>query len=510
MEVLDHAGTTLTSKALMNAFTREMASTIISNPHSAGDRQNKVQDIIDRTRRKVLSLFAASPDCFDVVFVANATAGIKLVLEAFSPHEQGFEYYYHRDAHTSLIGPRELATSSQCFASDEEAENWLSSSDDAMPGRLKLFAYPGQSNMNGRRLPLSWPSKLRSNTSKSNAYSLFDAAALITTGQLDLSDYEAAPDFIVMSFYKVFGFPDLGALIVRKPAGALFDKRRYFGGGTTEMITVFGERTWYARKEKALYSRLEDGTPAIRSILALSCAIDEHTKLYGGAAEISKHTAWLSKCLFDRLVMLRHGNGTPVCEIYKDPASAYGDVKTQGGTVTFNVRDSSRSYVSSTHVGALALDIGILLRAGSLCNPGGMFQALGLQSGDVEKAFASGFRCNKLGSDILGGFAYGMVRASLGPMSTLSDVEKLAQFIDNNFTEDILVKSSDETFVGSQRIAMAAKTKGERTQAGKARGETGEREKRGSGDEASCFSGVTKSLKRFRTRVFAFRGHAQE
>ncbi|KAF2738869.1 PLP-dependent transferase [Polyplosphaeria fusca] len=448
---LDHAGTTLTSKSLMSKFTREMTATIMSNPHSAGDRQNQVLDIINGTRLKVLNIFNADPEKFDVVFVANATAGIKLVLEAFTPRAEGFEYYYHRDSHTSLVGPRELAFVSQCFASDEDAEAWLRAGDDTGSNRPKLFAYPGQSNMNGRRLPLSWPSKLRSNKAKSNAYSLFDAAALITTGQLNLSDYEAAPDFVVMSFYKVFGFPDLGALIVRKPAGQLFDKRMYFGGGTTEMMTVFG-KPWHARKEKALHSRLEDGTPAIRSILALSCAIDTHAKLFSGESQISKHTAWLSKCLHDRLAALKHANGAQVCHVYKDSSSTYGDPRTQGATVAFNIRNSLGAYVGSTNVGATALDHNILIRAGSLCNPGGMFNALGLKDGDIENAFANGFRCNQLGKDVYGGVAYGMVRASLGAMTTLADINVFVKFIENTYVEDRAAKDCGETFVGSQPI----------------------------------------------------------
>ncbi|KAL8925379.1 MAG: hypothetical protein Q9172_002259 [Xanthocarpia lactea] len=83
---------------------------------------------------------------------------------------------------------------------------------------LGLFAYPAQSNMNGRRLPLDWAGRLRRSASKVNKemYSLPDAAAFVATAQLDLSDPENAPDFTTPSFYKIFGFPDLGVSILRK------------------------------------------------------------------------------------------------------------------------------------------------------------------------------------------------------------------------------------------------------------------------------------------------------
>ena len=49
------------------------------------------------------------PNLFDLVFVANATAGIKLVAEGFSGLPKGFCYKYLRDAHTSLVGASRLA-----------------------------------------------------------------------------------------------------------------------------------------------------------------------------------------------------------------------------------------------------------------------------------------------------------------------------------------------------------------------------------------------------------------
>jgi molybdenum cofactor sulfurtransferase len=230
----------------MTTFSKRMQTTLLGNPHSStGSNPNAAHEIIESTRLKVLDLFNASPDHFEVVFVANATAGIKLVLEAFSGFDEGFDYYYHRDSHTSLVGVRELAAHSRCFTTDEEVERWIGNRDyQAQPElmghssseaqqRPKLFAYPAQSNMNGRRLPLAWPALLRCTENKDKTYTLLDIAALASTGTLDLSNHTTAPDFLTLSFYKIFGFPDLGALIVRKAAGHVFDRRRYFGGGTT-------------------------------------------------------------------------------------------------------------------------------------------------------------------------------------------------------------------------------------------------------------------------------------
>lgn len=435
---LDHGGTTLASKSLMDSFCMQMKASVLSNPHSDASRPSFSALMVEQTRQKVLRLFNADPNHWDVVFTANATAAVKLVMECFAGHERGFDYLYHCNAHTSLVGVREQAQNSRCLATAEEMEYWMSGGrllpDREATTRPLLFAYPAQSNMNGERLPLKWASRVRGSPQHENTYTLLDAAALVSTTPLDLSNHVAAPDFVSMSFYKIFGFPDLGALIVRKASAHVLWRRKYFGGGTTEMIGCI-DTPWVERKESTVHARLEDGTIAIRSILALSCAIDTHTNLFDGLAQVSKHTGWLAKTLHDRLAGLKHSNGMPVCHIYKAPTSKYGDSKSQGATVTFNVRKSDGSWKSGFDVGAMLRANDIHVRTGSLCNPAGMASALGLSAKDLRAAFDSGFRCNQPGADIRGDVPYGMIRATLGAMSTLGDVENLVGFVEKHLAE---------------------------------------------------------------------------
>lgn len=427
---LDHAGTALPSKEFINAFATELRENLLANPHSAlAESPSVAQQIVASTRREVLSLFNASPEHFDVIFVANATAAMKLVLEAFSGYEQGFNYYYHRDCHTSLVGMRERAQMSRCLTSDEETEEWLKEqhSDQQAADRPTLFSYPAQSNMNGRRLPLAWLENFQPESQRSH-YVLLDVAAFVSTSPLDFSDHTKAPDFMSMSFYKIYGFPDLGALIVRKSAAHVFQKRQYFGGGTTEMITV--EKPWFARRTKQLSESIEDGTGATHNILALKCAMKVHQEMYGGLQQVSKHTGWLAKHLYAGLGALRYDNGRPVCHIYKDPASTYGEASTQGATVAFNVLDRDGAWLHSSAVGNILMAGNIHVRSGSLCNPGGMAQALGMTADDVRREHAAGRMCGQAGDEPM---PYGMVRASLGSCSTMSDVLALVQFMQEYF-----------------------------------------------------------------------------
>lgn len=429
---LDHAGTTLYSKAQMDRFHRNMMENLMGNPHSASPSSQQSTHLVDGVRSQLLHFFHADPEHFDLVFTANATAGIKLVMEALREQDGGFWYGYHMDSHTSLAGVREAASEHSCFETDEEVERWVDDNRAGAIGKTRLFAYPAQSNMNGRRLPLSWPQFFRQR-SGNRTYTLLDAAAYASTSPLDLSDAVVAPDFTALSLYKIFGFPDLGALIVRKDAAHVFQKRRYFGGGTVDMVVCLKEQ-WHAKKSGHLHEQLEDGTLPIHSILALKSAMETHAELFGTLERVSQHTAMLAEKLYDGLAALKHGNGENAVRVYKDVRSDYRDRSTQGPIVAFNLRDSRGQWVSNTEVEKLATVKNVHLRTGGLCNPGGIASSLNLSPWEMRENFSAGHRCGGE-NDVLNGKPTGMIRVSFGAMSTLSDVERFSSFIDDFFVD---------------------------------------------------------------------------
>ena len=436
---LDHAGTTLYAKSLIIDFSKDMMSNLLGNPHSASSSSQHSTRRVDNVRLRVLELFNADPAHFDVVFVANATAGIKLVMESFREIPSGFWYGYHEDAHTSLIGIREAAIAGhRCFQSTE-VESWLDGQVHCQPGfdesTLGLFAYPAQSNMNGSRLPLDWPGRIRNSSveSRHRVYTLLDAAALVSTCLLDLSDVSQAPDFTVLSFYKIFGFPDLGALIVRKESNHVLGYRKYFGGGTVEMVTC-REEQWHIKKENSLHEQLEDGTLPVHSIIALESAINVHCRLFGSLKQISLHTSFLAKQLYDGMKSLCHGNGATVCNIYQNAGTSFNDSRSQGPVVAFNLQNNQGTWVSNSEVEKLAAIKDIHLRSGGLCNPGGIASALGLSPWDMRQNFSSGQRCGNE-HDVQNGKPTGVIRVSLGAMSTVLDVTAFLDFLGEFFVD---------------------------------------------------------------------------
>ena len=83
---------------------------------------------------------------------------------------------------------------------------------------------------------------------------LLDAAAFVPTNRLDLR--AVAPDFVAMSFYKMFGYPTgVGCLLVRNETLDVL-RRPWFGGGTVNFATVQGRLHVLSSGEAGF----EDGT----------------------------------------------------------------------------------------------------------------------------------------------------------------------------------------------------------------------------------------------------------
>lgn len=421
----------------MERFSNDMMTSLLGNPHSLSPSSQLSSSRIEDVRLRLLTFFGADPSEFDLVFVSNATAAIKLVVEAFRALPGGFDYAYHQSAHTSLVGVREEAKAS-CCVDDSAVEAWIQGESPFDPGqgaRLRpiLFSYAAQSHMDGQRYPLSWASGLKKRSGDSpEPYVLFDAASYAATSPLNLSNMDTPPDFVALSLYKIFGYPDLGALLVRRSAEPVFRNRKYFGGGTVDMV-VCEKDPCHVRKHQFLHERLEDGTLPVHNILALDTALEVYHEQFGSISDVASHTAYLRDCLYDNLSAFRHHNGRPVCVMYSRDRHP-DDLLGIGPVVAFNLQSSMGEWISLAEFEKLAGLKQIHVRTGGVCCPGGVASALGLRPGDIRRNFSSGIRCGSL-HDLVGGRPTGIIRASLGAMSIKDDVDRFTNFISEFYCE---------------------------------------------------------------------------
>ena len=112
---------------------------------------------------------------------------------------------------------------------------------------------------------------------------LCDAAKAAALDPPDLAQPDA-PDFLVCSFYKIFGYPSgVGALVARRSALALL-KPRYFGGGTP--VGVDADEDFFRRRSGP--EGLEDGTPPFAALAAIPVGFRHLSHLAVAAAAAAR------------------------------------------------------------------------------------------------------------------------------------------------------------------------------------------------------------------------------
>ena len=129
---------------------------------------------------------------------------------------------------------------------------------------------------------------------------LLDAAAYVPTNRLDLSLHH--PDFVALSFYKMFGWPSgVGALIARRDALEKLE-RPWFSGGT--IVAAFVQREWYESAPGAAH--FEDGTPNFLDLPAIEIGLKFLERV--GIERIHAHVEMLTAELLGVLSTLRACN----------------------------------------------------------------------------------------------------------------------------------------------------------------------------------------------------------
>jgi len=482
---LDFTGAGLPADALLASHAARLRGHCFGNPHSDNPTSLASTELVERARRAVHEHFNASPDEYAVIFTPNATGACRLVGEAY-PFGPRTRLLLTPDNHNSVNGVREFARARGAvieylpFGSPDlrvadgavraalarrrpgpagaawrmtrsGAAPWAgrglrarrqrsmgrsmsqahAPGDPATPGlpgplppppqgrrRAGLLAFPAQSNVTGVQHPLDWIE-----LAHASGYDvLLDAAAYVPANRLDLA--EVRPDFVPVSWYKVFGYPTgVGCLIARRQALARL-WRPWFSGGTIYAVSVRGDWHVLAGDESAF----EDGTlnflsiPDVESGLAWLRGI--------GIDLVQRRVACLTGWLLGQLTTLRHGNGRPMARIY-GPAGTRG----RGGTVTFNLLDSGGQIVDERAVVRDAAAAGISVRTGCFCNPGVGEAMFGITAAQLTGSVRRGIRTVDQYVTALGLPSGGAVRASIGLVTNFADVARFVTFLTDTYRD---------------------------------------------------------------------------
>jgi selenocysteine lyase/cysteine desulfurase len=421
---MDYTGGGLYAESQLREHMQLLASGVYGNPHSMNPTSLAMTELDERSRHFVLEYFNADPDEYLLIFTANASGALKLVGESY-PFEKDGQYLLTFDNHNSVNGIREFARAKgapvtysplmpDTLRIDEELLH--SNLSRAIPGGNNLFAYPAQSNFSGVQHALEWIE-----IAHQHGWDvLLDAAAFAPTNRLDLSIWK--PDFVSLSFYKIFGYPTgIGALIARRDTVRKLH-RPWFAGGTIKVASVKGQG-FYMQENEAGF---EDGTINYLNIPAVEIGLRH--MLQTGIDTVHERVITLTQYLLDEMSQLHHDNGAPLLRIY-GPTST----EMRGGTISFNVYDPNGVIFDFRVVEGVANDVSISLRTGCFCNPGVGETAHGIAAERMRECFQSDNSITFLqlmtaltrSGDAQ---AVGAVRISIGLVTNFDDAYRLLRF----------------------------------------------------------------------------------
>ena len=416
---LDYTGSGLYADSQVAEHLELLRGGVFGNPHSVNPTSAAATELVERARAAVLSFFRADPHEYDAIFTPNATGALRLVGEAY-PFRAGDRFLLTFDNHNSVNGIREFARARGADTTYVPSVAPELRVDEELLGRYlaevagehhNLFAYPAQSNFSGVHHPLGWIEQAHEH----GWHVLVDAAAFVPTNRLDLSAVH--PDFVPVSFYKLFGWPTgVGALVARREALAALE-RPWFSGGT--IVAAFVQREWYQSAPGAAH--FEDGTVNFLALPAIEIGLRYLERI--GIDAIHAHVETLGAALLGVLGGLRHATGEPAATVYGPR-----DADRRGATVAFNFLHPDGRIVDERYVDRVATRHSISLRTGCFCNPGAGEVAFTISRETlVGGEFGDGMTLDDYVRAI-GLPSGGAVRASLGLASNAADIERFAAF----------------------------------------------------------------------------------
>jgi len=420
---LDYTGGGLYAESQMRLHQEILAGQVFGNPHSANPTSLAATRLIESARAAILGFFNADPEEYTVIFSQNASGALKLVGEAY-PFKEDSRYLMTFDNHNSVNGIREFAHNKGAQVTyipvslpemRADMDSLETSLDLAEAGQNNLFAYPAQSNFSSVQHPLEWIERAQAR----GWDVLLDAAAFAPSNPLDLGIYK--PDFVPLSFYKIFGYPTgIGALLARRKAVAKL-RRPWFAGGTITVASVQGDKYYLAEAPAGF----EDGTLDYLNIPAVEIGLN-HIRAIGYEL-IHERVRTLTGWLLDNLSKMEHSNGSALVRIY-------GPLTTirRGGAVTANFFDRDGMAIDHRQIEQKAGEHNISLRTGCFCNPGAGEVALGISKPELAACFTQPGHDQRLSLDdfrlCIDGKASGAVRISVGLVSNFEDVQALLKF----------------------------------------------------------------------------------
>ena len=415
---LDFTGGGLYPAEVVKRHHEQLLGNVFGNPHSTNPTSQLATRLVEDARRKVIEFFNARD--YHCIFTQNASGALKVVGESY-PFGPTSTLVLLADNHNSVNGIREYCNQKggktqyvQVQYEDLQIneELLMSTLDGAPDSEMKLFAFPAQSNVSGVKHDLKWIEIAR----ERGFDVLLDAAAFVPSNRLDLS--KVRPDFVSVSFYKIFGYPTgIGCLLVHKDTFPKLTKP-WFAGGTVTLVSVVEQNRFLADG----HERFEDGTLSYNMLPAVGIGLDFMNEVE--IDRISARVRRLIEYLCSGLKPLTHSNGKRIVKVFGPQ-----DFDHRGGNIIMNFFDAAGEVIPFEKIEALTNAQKISIRSGCFCNPGIDEINNCITTDEISKYFTSRGKGDYYDMIAFLGKMRGATRVSVGMATSKRDLDTYISFV---------------------------------------------------------------------------------
>ena len=307
---LDYAGGSLHGESQLRAHMAVLSNSIHGNPHSVNPTSGASTALVEAVRAQCFDTFMRRRRRYTAIFTANASGALKLVGEVLSLCTPGGRFLLTVDNHNSVNGIREFARAKggrgHVYVPVTPPEMSLEPARllgnlDRRPGRPQPACLSRAIQLHGRAASVGAHRRAHRRGAGTCCSMRRRSSPTNRLGSRPL-----APDFVTVSFYKIFGYPTgVGCLLARRAALPRLN-RPWFAGGTIFAVAVQGDGTIMAggcggvrgRDARLLKHPGGGDRPAAhRSI--------------GDSKRSTTGCSCLAGWLLENLTRLRHSNGRP-------------------------------------------------------------------------------------------------------------------------------------------------------------------------------------------------------
>ena len=393
---LDYAKESVFADSQMKEITNDLGTHLYGNTHSESPSATLSTEQVQQARAFLLNyLGISSLTEYVTVFTYSYAQALKVIAESF-PYTEKSKFYYSSTSSNNILGLRGFVEKkggkSELFDIKKKAD--FAFEDNS----TNIIAFPLVDEFTGEVLSVEKMKQIiKTPTGNSNfTITMADASVYLANHKIDLK--ETPFTALAISFEKIFGFPNLGCAVI---SGDLIPKlqKPYFGGGTLVFAMPNED---YEKMRLKPSEKFEDGSIPFLSIASLKYGFDMLKEL--GIEETFHFQHDMGQRLYKGIKELQYNDNTKTIIVYSPPETET--------IVTFNVLDKNGNIIDYHKVLESARLANISISGGCMSTPGSCYSALQISEKDAE---------NKP--------EIGALRASVGWATTMTDVDKLIQFL---------------------------------------------------------------------------------